>query len=340
MTYMVIGGTGFVGPYVVKEIYDHGHEVIAVDWMPDPTALGHLGLDQKVKVVKTDVLDYQSLLNTIKDNHVTHIATLASGGIPAGAPKEVRRERGGAYLGLRINIEGVRNVMEASRILDVKRVVKSSSTGVYGNLPPLGRPLNEDDPTAPANIGYTAAKIGEMVCEEYNELYDLDCLTIRFGGQVYGPRLFRERSGIKQTGTDRLFDAIVDLFNNGALGKPCRVTEPDFWKSLVYVKDAARAMYAGLQAENVEHRLFLAPGYVHSNRQVAEMVKKYVKDCKIEYVENEVNRFDKRVQPGWTHAYEYTRAKAELGWIPKYDIDLGVHEFVNYQRSQAGLPPV
>ncbi|MDG6905893.1 MAG: NAD(P)-dependent oxidoreductase [Nitrososphaerota archaeon] len=340
MTYLVIGGTGFVGAYVVKEILDHGEEVVALDWMPDPTAMGHLGLDKKVKVVKGDVLDYQGLLNAIKENHVTKIATLASGGIPPGAPKEVRKENGGAYLGIRTNIEGVRNVLEAARTLDVERVVKSSSAGVYGNLPPLGRPLTEDDPTAPANVGYMAAKVGEMVTEEYNELYDLDCLVVRFGGQVYGPRLFRARSGVKQEGSERLFDAIVDLFENGSLGKRCRVTEPDFVKSWVYVKDAARAMYAGLEAKGVKHRLFNAPGFVHSNREVAEMVKKYVKDSTIDYVQSEVNRFDKRVQAGWKHAYEYSRVKAELGWEPKYDIDLGVHEFVNYQRSLSGLPAV
>lgn len=341
MVHLVIGGTGFIGPYVVKELLDHGDEVIVADWLPDPTGLGHLGLDKKVKVVRADILDYQNLLGVMKDNQITHIANLANAReLSKMEPKEQRAARGGGWMGIRVNIEGTRNVLEAARILDINRVVFISSTGVYGNLPPLGRPLNEDDPTAPVLSGYVAKRIGEMLCEEYNELYDLDCLTVRFGGQVYGPRLFRERSGQKALYPDRLFDAIVDLFENGALGRNCRVTEPNYLKSWLYVKDAASSVYSGFNAQNPKHRLFTAAGFVHTNREIAEMVKKCVKDCKVEYVESSMDRWDKRIQPGWKHAYDVTRTRSELGWEPKWDIEMAVLEWVNYQRTLAGLPTV
>ncbi|MDG6922659.1 MAG: hypothetical protein JRN67_05120, partial [Nitrososphaerota archaeon] len=103
--------------------------------------------------------------------------------------------------------------------------------------------------------------------------------------------------------------------------------------------DAGRAVYSGFTAKNPQHRLYNAAGFVHTNREVAEMVKRNVKDCKIDYVQSSVPRWDKRIQPGWKHAYDLSRIRAELGWEPVWDIDRSVVEWVNYQRKLSGLAP-
>lgn len=340
MVNLIVGGTGFAAPYVIKELVDYGEEVIAADLKPDLTAFDHLGITSKVKTVKLDILNYEALLSVIKQNGITRIADYASYRQSKLDPIELQRQRGGTFPSIRLNTEGVRNIFEAARVMDVEKVVMTSSTGVYGNLPPLGRPLTEDDPTAAVTTGYMAKRIGEMICEEYNELYDLDCLVVRFGGQVYGPRMFDAQSKSKTATSDRLGVAIQDLFENGALGRPCKVTEPDYVKSWIFVGETARAVYAGLRSKNPKHRIFNASGFVHTNREVAEMVKRYVKDCKVEYVQNNVERWDKRVLSSWKHAYEFSRIKSELGWEPTMDIDIGVREFVNYARKKAGIPTV
>lgn len=335
---MVIGGTGFIGPYVVKEFLDHGEDVVVADWMPDPEGLGHLDLDKRVKVVKLNILDYQAVVQAIKDNEVEYIVNMANAReLSKVEPKEQRRARGGGWTGIKVSTDGTRNVLEAARALDIKRVVYVSSTGVYGNLPSLGRPLNEDDPTAPVLSGYVAKRLGEIICEEYNELYDLDCLTVRYGGQVYGPRLFRDRSGMKGTFKDSLFFAILDLFTNGVLGRSCTVTDPDFVKAWLYVKDAGRATYMALNSDRIKTRLFNTSGTVHTNREVAEMVKKYVPDCTVNYEES-----DRRssLSSEWKYAFDFSRAKDEFGWEPIYDIDEGVRDWANYQRGIAGIQPI
>ncbi len=158
---MVIGGTGFIGPYVVKEFVDHGEDVVVADWMPDINGLGHLGLNEKVRVVKVNILDAQALDQAIKENSIEYIVNMANAReLSKVEPKEQRRERGGSWMGIRVGIEGSRNVLEVARSRDIKRVVFVSSTGVYGNLPSLGRPLHEDDPTAPVLSGYVAKRLG------------------------------------------------------------------------------------------------------------------------------------------------------------------------------------
>ncbi|MDG6905127.1 MAG: NAD(P)-dependent oxidoreductase [Nitrososphaerota archaeon] len=340
MVNLIIGGTGFAAPYVIKELVDHGEEVVAADLKPDLTAFDHLGISGRVKIIKLDILNYEALLAIIKQNRVTKIADYASYRQSKLDPLELQRQRGGTFPSIRLNTEGVRNIFEAARMLDVEKVVMTSSTGVYGNLPQLGRPLTEDDPTAAVTTGYMAKRVGEMVCEEYNELYGLDCLVIRFGGQVYGPRMFDAQSKSKTATSDRLGVAIQDLFENGALGRSCKITEPDYVKSWIFVRETAKAVHSGLNSKNPQHRVFNAPGFVHTNREISEMVKRYVKDCKIEYVQGKVDRWDKRVLSSWKHAYEYSRIESELGWEPTIDIDVGVREFVNYARRKAGLPSI
>ncbi|MCZ6613984.1 MAG: NAD(P)-dependent oxidoreductase, partial [Thaumarchaeota archaeon] len=233
----------------------------------------------------------------------------------------------------------------------IKRVVYISSSGVYGSRPPIGRPLNEDDPTAPVLSGYVAKRLGEIICEEYNELYDLDCLTLRYGGQVYGPRLFRVRSGMDTHFKDLPFYPIIDLFEQGALGKACTVSKQDIMKPMLSLKDCGRAAYMALTSTTIEHRLFNTSGILHSNRQIAELVKKYA-GCTVTY--EEAQKSGSELSSNWKYAadfakskdafgkyaFDFSRAKAEFGWEPIYDIEEAVLDWVNYQRRIVGMEPV
>ena len=78
-------------------------------------------------------------------------------------------------------------------------------------------------------------------------------------------------------------------------------------------------MYAGLESKNTKHRIFNAPGFVHTNREVAEQVKKYVKECRVEYVQSNIERWDKRVLPR---------------------LEARIRVFQDQVRARAGNPPM
>jgi UDP-glucose 4-epimerase len=84
-----------------------------------------------------------------------------------------------------INVIGTLRVLEAARKAGVRKVVASSSAGVFGQLKQL--PIREDHPVEP-DTPYGVSKLcEEKHCLAYAKLYDLEAVCLRYFN-VYGPR--------------------------------------------------------------------------------------------------------------------------------------------------------
>jgi UDP-glucose 4-epimerase len=83
-----------------------------------------------------------------------------------------------------INVIGTLNVLEHARKNGVKKLVASSSAGIYGELKTL--PIKEDHPIEPESP-YATSKLGmEKHCLAYGKLYDMEVVCLRYFN-VYGP---------------------------------------------------------------------------------------------------------------------------------------------------------
>src|SRR5258707_4037187 len=98
------------------------------------------------------------------------------------------------WMGLDVNVRGLQNVLEACRIRDVRKVVFSSSVGIYGAI---GEEPNSDDSPLrwqgrpPGLILYCTSKImGEGLGRLYHQKYGLDFLALRYSA-MYGERQHR-----------------------------------------------------------------------------------------------------------------------------------------------------
>jgi nucleoside-diphosphate-sugar epimerase len=84
-----------------------------------------------------------------------------------------------------INVLGTLNVLEAARRQAIKRVVFSSSAGIFGELKTL--PIAEDhpqDPDSPYGVSKLAA---EKMCLVYNKVYGMHNICLRYFN-VFGPQ--------------------------------------------------------------------------------------------------------------------------------------------------------
>jgi UDP-glucose 4-epimerase len=84
------------------------------------------------------------------------------------------------------DIDGIKNILELSKNIGVKKVVFSSSSEVYGE--PVSLPQIEDETPLNSKLPYAVVKnIGEAYFRSYQQEYGLDYIIFRFFN-TYGPQ--------------------------------------------------------------------------------------------------------------------------------------------------------
>ena len=128
MAFLVTGGTGFIGSYIVRNLVREDNPVVVYDWFPERKALerllSHEEIESKVKIIHGDVTNFSQLIRTIKENNVDkiiHMAALLMHDINANP-----------LMGTKVNCEGTVSIFEAARLLGLSKVVWASSGSVFG----------------------------------------------------------------------------------------------------------------------------------------------------------------------------------------------------------------
>ena len=208
MTYLVTGGSGFIGSHLVEELLKHGHSVINIDNFDDfydykmkikntldsvKKSIDFKFSDKKndiaslISISKSDryVLYYQDIrdkegLEKIFKNHqidlVIHLAALA--GVRPSIERPLEYEE--------VNVRGTMHLWELCNEFKIKKFVCASSSSVYGNNEKI--PFSETDNVDHPISTYAATKkCGEILGHVYHSLYHIDMIQLRFF-TVYGPR--------------------------------------------------------------------------------------------------------------------------------------------------------
>jgi UDP-glucose 4-epimerase len=186
MTYLVTGGTGFIGAQVVRKLVEAEEKVVIFDISRNMRFLADI-MDE-ITFVQGSVANFDEVLDAVKNYKITrifHTAALLSGSTVVVPLKTAR-----------VNGLGIANVLEASRMMDVERLVFTSTVGVftYG----LTGDIDDDSEKYPISP-YGATKVmGELYGLWYHRTYGLDFRGVRFS-LVYGsgdPYAYHERSRI------------------------------------------------------------------------------------------------------------------------------------------------
>lgn len=176
---LVIGGAGFIGSFIVKELLkEKVSEVIIYDNFTRGKIenISNALSDVRCKIYPFggDIRDTDVLNDAMKGvDYVFHLAAmwlLHCKDYPRTA--------------FHVNIEGTFNVLEACVNNNVKKLIYSSSASVYGDAVEV--PMRESHPFNNKNF-YGATKIsGEAMCTAFNDRYGLPVVGLRYMN-VYGP---------------------------------------------------------------------------------------------------------------------------------------------------------
>ena len=169
MLNLVTGATGFIGGRIAQALRERGDQVRGLVRDPNKaSALRDLG----VELVAGDMEDVASLKRAVEGVECVYHTAAVVGDWPD--PGQTRR----------VNVDGTRELLEASVAAGVRRFVHISSLAVYGNKHHHGT-----DETAPYRYGdtYTDAKIeSELVVRAFQDAGKIETVRVR-PGFVYGP---------------------------------------------------------------------------------------------------------------------------------------------------------
>ena len=308
MTYLVTGGTGFIGSYVVRILIQDGEQVVAYDVAPDKSLLKHLMGKEKsdrVIVIPGDITDLAHLIRSCQEHNVETVIHTAAV-LVAENPWWVTQ----------VNCVGTLNVLEAARILGIKRVAMTSSVSVFG--PPdryKEEYISNDAPHFPRNIYGASKSFNEACAMQYFTDYGLETITIRLA-HVYG-------FGRTNTGLGRVIDE--ELFTKPALGKPGSVPYGDDTHNFIYIEDAARVMVMASRVGKTRTRAFTAGGGIHSTAEIAAHIKSLIPNAEINLLPGLM---------GWAYKFDTTPVMEEIGYRPEWTIEQGVKQFIEDIQKQ------
>lgn len=313
MKALITGAAGFIGSHLCGRLLADGWELVGLDNFDDfynPAVkranIAECLKDNRFELVEGDIRDSDCVGSILEPRVVDIIVHLAA---KAGVRPSI--ENPVEYQDVNVNGTGV--LLEAARKYEVKKFIFGSSSSIYGNNEkvPFAETDNVDFPISP----YAATKkAGELLCHTYSHLFGIDITCLRFF-TVYGPR---QRPDLAIHKFCRLIEAgqPIPVFGDGSM-------ERDF----TYVDDIIDGLVSAMER---------CKGYKIFNLGNSSPVRL---DVLIECIETalgkkaEVNRLPE--QPGDVQRTfaDISRARAELGYEPKTNLDDGLEHFVQWLRS-------
>ena len=171
MHVLVIGGAGYIGSHVVKELLKNNVKVTVFD---DLSTGQQINLFPSAHFIKGTILDADALGRAMCQN-VDAVIFLAG-------KKAVGESMENPAKYANTNLVGVINVLNIMAECSVKKIIFSSSSSVYGN--PTYLPMDEKHPLNPLSFyGFTKLET-ERLLSWYDRLKDIRFVALRYFNAV------------------------------------------------------------------------------------------------------------------------------------------------------------
>ena len=309
MAILVIGGTGFIGPRLMRRLIDRGETVVCMDLNPGAVS-PFAATPSEATLIRGDVTRFDDVMRTVLQVKPERLINLAYGlGAGEGNPHQV----------MRLDVLGMDNCFEAARLGGVRRVVYASSIAVSGQQSHFGdRHINEDEPTHGVGQYATHKIFNEFQARKYIKNYAMSITGVR-PANVTGPDKVRGS-------TDH-----VQLMTDAARGKSVHLPRKGFMRLLIHVEDIAEVFARVLLADAPRHALYNSGGIPVSLGELANIVREFLPDATITFEKN-----DGRDESG-NYLVDNSRLCKEFG-IEYPPLATRVLEVLNDVRREEALP--
>lgn len=310
---LVTGGAGFIGSNVVDALLDNGHEVVVLDNLSTGF---HGNINPKVIFYNVDICDEEKVRRIFeleKPDFVNHHA----------AQIDVRRSTREPIFDAQCNILGSLNLIIQSVTAGVKKFIYASTGGaIYGE--PQYLPIDENHPINPISQYGISKHTVEHYLYLYSVNYGLRYTVLRYPN-VYGPR----QNPHGEAGVIAIFTQ--KMLNNQ---QPTIFGDGSQTRDYTFVSDIVEAnIFTLTKGDNAIYNI--GTGIEISVQQIFDSLKATLaKDAKRHGLSSLEPVYGEERVGEIQHIYlDATKAKRELGWIPKTDFHYGLEQTVEYYQS-------
>jgi nucleoside-diphosphate-sugar epimerase len=304
---VVTGGAGFIGSNIVQQLLRDGHDVCVLDDLSSGYPI-NLEAFPQVSFIRDSILNVAAVEQVIEGaDTVFHLAASVGN----------KRSIDHPLLDAEINVMGTLKVLQACRKYNVRKIVVSSSAGIYGELKQL--PIDESHPIDP-DSPYGASKLcAEKMCLAYAKLYELEAIALRYFN-VYGVnQRFDEYGNVIPIFVFRMIQ-----------GKPITIFgDGEQTRDFVNVADVVQANLRAGASRGVSGAFNIASGTQVTINALAQSIK-------------DIGGFDTNIEYGPPRPGDVRHslanvnpAKAAFGFDPSVDLTAGLPEYIQWAKQEA-----
>jgi NAD dependent epimerase/dehydratase len=311
---LITGADGFIGSHLTELLLAENYKVRALSYYNSFNNWGWLEdvKHQKLEIVTGDVRDPYYCNHITKDVEIIfHLAALIAIPYSYIAPD--------SYIDT--NVKGTLNICQAAKQNNVKRILITSTSEVYGTAQYV--PIDEKHPKQPQSP-YSASKIAaDMIALSFYNTFNLPVVIVR-PFNTYGPR----------QSARAIIPTIITQIANGE--KNIKLGDLSPTRDLNYVKDTCRGFLLLSDCDAaIGQEINIASNYEISMHDLMLLIAKLMKSDINIIEENE------RVRPKNSEVFrllgDNKKVNQLVGFIPKYNIEQGLKETISWFENSDNL---
>lgn len=303
MTIIVTGGAGFIGSNLLHHLVKNvDQNIVCVDkfgYASDLRLIEYLDIE----IEHADLSNRERVFEIFEKYKPTDVFHLAA---ESHVDNSIKNSQPFVFS----NVVGTVNLLDAARDCEVNRFMHISTDEVYGSI--AEGSFKEDTPYDPKNP-YSASKASsDHFVSAYHNTYGLPTIITNCSNN-YGPRQHHEKM------IPKIIHNIWDNKKIPVYGDGQQIRD---W---LYVDDHCEALIEVWKKGGVGEKYNIGGECEITNIQLVEKILLILNKSQnmIEYVKD---------RPGHDRRYstDITKIKNEIGWSPKYTLDTGLYQTLNW----------
>ncbi|MDF1777598.1 MAG: NAD(P)-dependent oxidoreductase [Rhizobiaceae bacterium] len=308
---LVIGGRGFVGSHIVRALIEAGIRVHVFGLPMEVDLLADLA--GRFDETFGSVLDEAAIGKAIDASGSAAIVTNAA--FADGKKGMMRSGDGDAKRAMEINVEGFRRTLEAARTRNIKRVIWSDSTVVYGPAALYAKDrVDESDARHPVTIYGLTKVLGEDIAQYYRDRYAMDVVGLRMS-LLLGADLWYQGAA----------HAITQTIASARAGHRHKVSFHNERIDLMHVSDIARATLLALKSDRPLAPCYNVNGFTACLSDIVDTVETAVPGYRVDH--------DVIESPLIFPLISDAAFRSDTGYVPHYGLADIVREFTQGSQS-------